>query len=327
MGKEKACLIVHPKAGKHIDSILAALEERWETAVIETQFAGHGIELAADAPRQGYRWLIAYGGDGMLNEVINGAMRTEQPCVVGTLHGGTVNQWAREIGLPTHPVEAAQTLTRSIPRQIDLGHVSVSELEFPDQKTEVNNPENGPLNGLYFLLVAGLGMDAMTIQKTSESSKQQFGQLAFMIDWLRILPEMRSFPIQIHWSDGQSWEGQSWDILVSNTRCYTIFENLIPEAYVNDGLLDIRVFALSSPVQGLLRPYHNGNFSLKLPASVLLQLDGSGVELSNFVSTENLKRIQQAEDVSKVFITYVFQAKPAALSMAIPPEYTGALFK
>ena len=116
MPKEKACLIIHPKAEQHVADILAVLEERWETTSLVTAYPGHGIEIAANAPRQNYRWVIAYGGDGTLNEVVNGAMQAEPPCTVGALPGGTVNQWAHEIGLPAHPVDAAHALISSTPR-------------------------------------------------------------------------------------------------------------------------------------------------------------------------------------------------------------------
>jgi diacylglycerol kinase family enzyme len=326
MQKEKACLIIHPKAEQHIAAILAVFAERWETTPVVTRYAGHGIEIAAHASRQNYRWVIAYGGDGMLNEVVNGAMQAEHPCIVGVLPGGTVNQWAHEIGLPVHPVEAALALTRSAPRKVDIGCVKVQALGFPDEPDCQSQRESKPTDRHHFLLVAGLGVDAATIRATSESAKEQYGQFAFILDWLRILPDLRPFPVQIHWSTGQTYEGQSWEVLVSNTRCYTNVENLIPDAYVNDGLLDIRSFSLSSPVYGLLLPFKDRCFSLRVPASVALELDGSSIQLADYVSRENWERLQQAPDATKILVTYQFKVKPAALPMAIPSEYTGELF-
>src|SRR5947209_13807696 len=134
MDKEKACLIIHPKATQHVEDVLPILEERWEVKDQVTGYAGHGVELAIDALRQGYRWIISFGGDGTCNEVINGVMQAQQPCTVGVLPGGTVNQWVHEIRLPAHPVEAARVLTEgSTPRRIAIGFIGVQALTIADE--------------------------------------------------------------------------------------------------------------------------------------------------------------------------------------------------
>lgn len=325
--KEKACIIVHPKAAQHLAEVLAVLEQKWETTAVVTQYAGHGIELASNASQQGYQWLIAYGGDGMLNEVINGAMTAQQRCIVAPLPGGTVNQWAHEIGLPADPVAAAQMLITSIPRNIDIGSISVQALDFPDEPDrpiQDFSKEDPLTNQHYFLLVAGLGMDAATIQNTSELSKGRYGQIAFILDWFRILPELRPFPAQITWSNGQSYEGQPWEVLISNTRRYTRVDNLILDAYVDDGLLDIRIFSLSSLEHLFFHPYQDSSFSLRLPASTALELDGSSIQLSDYMSGKNLAHLQGASQ--DAMITYRIEIQPAALPMAIPQAYRGELF-
>ncbi|GAC1371239.1 MAG: hypothetical protein NVS2B12_21890 [Ktedonobacteraceae bacterium] len=324
--KEKACVIVHPKAEHHMADILAILEQRWETTAVVTQYAGHGIEIAAQAAQQNYQWLFAYGGDGMLSEVINGAMQAPLPCVVAPLPGGTVNQWAHEIGLPAHPVEAAKVLLTSTPRNIDIGSVQVQALSIPDEPGESLQGESTPAAPHYFLLVAGLGMDAATIQSTSELSKERYGQIAFILDWLHILPELRPFPIQVHWSNGQIHEGQSWEVLISNTRRYTRMENLIPRAHVNDGLLDIRLFSFSELEHLLFHPYQDSSFSLMLPASVALELDGSSIQVADFMSSQDRARLQSVSEANNAMITFRFEVKSLALPMAIPQGYVGELF-
>src|SRR5436305_7100456 len=108
MDKEKAYLVIHPKAEQHVAAIVNILEERWNTIPLVTRYAGHGIEMVENAPEQGYHWIIALGGDGTLNEVVNGAMKARQPCTVAVLPGGTANDWAHEMGLPEHPIDAAR---------------------------------------------------------------------------------------------------------------------------------------------------------------------------------------------------------------------------
>ncbi len=263
----------------------------------------------------------------MLNEVINGAMQAQRQGVVGTLPGGTVNQWGREIGLPARPIEAAHALVSSVPRPIDIGFISVQALTIADELFSQNETQGILHARHHFIIIAGLGVDAVTIHGTTEASKQHYGQLAFIIDWIQTLPQMRTFAAHIDWSNKQSWQGQSLDILVSNTRQYANVTNLIPNAHVDDGLLDIRIFSLFSPEPGLLYPFQDSSFSARLPASVALELDGSAMLLTDYLSPENRERLLQATDQSKVIVTYKFMCKPAALSMAIPKTYTGELFK
>ncbi len=328
MGKEKAILITHPKAQHHVASVLPILEERWEVQDHVTGYAGHGIELAIDALQQGYNWVISFGGDGMLNEIINGAMQERRPCTIGVLPGGTVNQWIHEIGLPAHPIEAAHVLTEgSTPRLVDIGFFGVQALTIADETYPQSKTESVLHARQHFIIVAGLGIDATTIHSTTEASKQHYGQLAFIIDWLQILPRLRPFPAQISWSNKQVWQGQPFDILVSNTRRYANVTNLIPKAHVDDGLLDIRIFSLFSPEPGLLYPFQDSTFSFQIPASVALELDGSGVSLEDYLNVENRERLLKADDLSKVMVTYKFMVKPAALAIAVPIEYRGELFK
>ena len=326
--KEKAILITHPKAQHLLADVLPILEERWELQHKVTMYAGQGVELALQAIEQGYRWVISFGGDGTLNEVINGAMQAHQSCTVGVLPGGTVNQWVGEIGLPAHPTEAARVLAeRSVARYIDIGFMGVQSLTIADEtysQPEIMAASNARQ---HFIIIAGLGVDATTIRETSEASKQQYGQLAFIVDWFHILPAIRPFPTQIQWSDNQQWQGQAFDILISNTRRYANVSNMIPEAYVNDGLLNIRIFSLFSPEPGLLYPFQDSSFSVQLPASVALELDGSSVALEDYLYEENRTRLLTVDDLSKVTVTYKFVVKPAALAMAIPKEYRGELFK
>lgn len=121
MDKEKACLVIHPQAEKFLAGVVPVLEERWDVTQLVTAYAGHGIVVAQEAPRQGYRWIIALGGDGTLNEVVNGVAKSQGCCTVGVLPGGTANQWAHEIGLPAQPVDAARALLNSTARKADIG--------------------------------------------------------------------------------------------------------------------------------------------------------------------------------------------------------------
>jgi YegS/Rv2252/BmrU family lipid kinase len=323
MDKEKACLVIHPKAEQHAAAVVNILEERWDTTSLVTQFAGHGMAFAENAPVQNYRWIIALGGDGTLNEVVNGSMRARRPCIVGILPGGTANQWAHEIGLPEHPLDAARALLQCTPRSVDVGSVEVQALDFPQETLLQQETVSRSGARHHFLLTAGFGLDATVIRATTESAKQQYHQLAFFLDWLEMFPQIQPFSAHIQWSSQQVWEGHPREVLVSNTRRYANVVDVAPEAYVNDGLLDIRIL---SYVDMLFHYVQDRSFSLRVPAPTPMHLDGSSVQLEDYLSQENHARLQTTTETEKVMVTYRFSAKPAALLMAIPRGYAGDLF-
>lgn len=110
---------------------------------------------------------------------------------------------------------------------------------------------------------------------------------------------------------------------MSNTRRYGSVVDVSPEARVNDGLLDIRLFWYS---EVLFHYMQDRSFSLRIPASVAMHLDGSPVELADYLSRENQDHLWETTDLEKAMVTYHFSVKPEALSVAVLREYAGDLF-
>jgi diacylglycerol kinase family enzyme len=109
---KKACLIINPRSGKNLTKLadilaaFAAAGLKTDTALKE--FGGQTKQLAKDAADAGYDIVIGYGGDGTLNQVVNGVMATKRRrCIVGVIPSGTANVWAHEVGIPEDPVKAA----------------------------------------------------------------------------------------------------------------------------------------------------------------------------------------------------------------------------
>src|ERR1039458_2769819 len=110
MKRTTACLVVHPRSGKNLArvpdvvSVLAAAG--WTTDVVVKESRGETMDLAARAAEAGYDFVIAYGGDGTVNHVLNGvlAFAGKRRAAVGVIPGGTANVWAAEVGIPADPV-------------------------------------------------------------------------------------------------------------------------------------------------------------------------------------------------------------------------------
>src|SRR5581483_4324764 len=124
MHRKRAFLVINPRAGQDMtrlaDVIAVFWAAGWKTDNALVEYSGHSITLATRAAEEGYDLIIAHGGDGTINAVVNGVMKSkEQQSIVAVLPGGTANQWATEIGMPLDPVKAALTHIESSPRKVD----------------------------------------------------------------------------------------------------------------------------------------------------------------------------------------------------------------
>lgn len=372
MGRKRVCLIINPHAGKNFEELSGILAvfaaAGWKTDIALKEYGGHAMELARDAAEQGYDLIVAYGGDGTLNQVVNGVMnaRTKQGrrSVVGIIPGGTANQWATELGIPADPVKAALLLVNSRVRNIDIGHLDVRGLEYPG---EVSMQEAGKLQENHvahdgasprrkklrtrpgakhhFLLTAGLGIDAAVISGVSKTLKYRVGRLAFGVAAAKKLPGEHAFPLRIAMKEkdeAPEWEGQSVQVLLGNTRRYADVVELTPNAYIDDGVLDVCVITSGTPlttvqqITSLLvrrKPaditteyFHGAHLTMKLPASVSIQLDGTAIPLKRLLRKSDLRALQDLDDPEQALLTYRFDALPRTLRVAIPSDYDGVLF-
>src|SRR5215470_4642068 len=214
MKRKKACLVINPHAGQNVtkiaDLIAVLAAAGWSTDIAMKEFGGQSMELAARAAKANYDLVIGYGGDGTLNQVLNGVMNAGRcQSIVGVIPGGTANVWAAEIGVPHDPVQAALTLVNSEARKVDIGHVEVQGLSFPgtsqdDQeqqrkkkgeqkhKKEMRAPSRAKH---HFMLMAGLGFDAAIMEHVSKSFKYRVGRLAVGLSVAEELPRHHPFPI------------------------------------------------------------------------------------------------------------------------------------
>lgn len=353
--KKKAYLIINPRAGQnvtHITGVLAVLDAAgWRTDVAMKEYGGQGIALAKKAAEKKYDLIIAHGGDGTLCQVINGVMNVKgQQCAVGLIPGGTANVWANEVGIPTDPIKAVLSLVGSEFRSVDIGHVEVQSLTMPDQAQETHPEENDRDDGdakHYFMLMSGLGIDARVMSRVSKPLKYRIGPVAVGLSAAKELPAHQAFPVEIEIdgdgdNQGMLWKGDVMQVVIGNTRRYADVLEITPNAYIDDGLLNICLIASGNPltrmqlVASLLfrrRPDNttaeyitSAHFSLKAPASVDLQLDGSAVQLKDYLDKSARRTLQHALDPRQVMVTYCFDVLPRALRVAIPQTYNNALF-
>lgn len=347
------CLIINPRLGQNVakltDMLAVFSAAGWKTDVALKEFGGHTEQLAKEAAEAGHDLVIGYGGDGTLNQVVNGVMAAERRrTIVGVIPGGTANVWAHEIGVPEDPVKASLLLINSEGRKIDVGYVQVDSLPLtPGTKDGRKKKRFASGGGHHFLLMAGLGIDAAVMRRVSAPLKEKIGETAVALAAVGELPSQRAFPVEVRSSvagkkGGVRWKGEAFQVIVGNTRRYANVAQATPEAYIDDGVLDVCVITAGAPlttfeqilstllhrkpVIGRSEYFQGAHFWISAPASIGLQVDGSRVRLKNCPIAPHQAAPGQTEDPEVVMVTYRFDAMPRALRAAIPCSYDDALF-
>ena len=200
----------------------AAARYRWRAEVLVTEKAEAGIEAANSAALDGIDLVVAVGGDGTVRSCAEGLARTGVPLAV--VPHGTANLLARTLRIPGHPRAALAVALDSggVDRVIDL---AVAD-EVP------------------FTAMAGMGLDAAVVAGTR--LKHQFGWLAYAVSGAvhRSLPPAR-FSIRL--DDGAPVEREARSVVVGNSGLLPGGFSLLPDARLDDGLLDVGVLAPRGP--------------------------------------------------------------------------------
>ena len=212
----ESVIIFNPKARSEKSRDLAdVLREIAPEAVLrETDSAGGARRLAAEAAREGFRIVVAAGGDGTVNEVVNGLAGTE--AALGVLPIGTMNVFSKEHDLPEKLDKAWAVIRAGNLREIDLLAA----------------------NGTHFIQLAGVGLDAQVVKETTWESKKNLGPLSYLISAAQIAA--RTPPKLAVEAGGRISEGSF--VLIGNGRYYGAKITLFPKARVDDGLLDVLIF-------------------------------------------------------------------------------------
>jgi YegS/Rv2252/BmrU family lipid kinase len=219
----RTLIIFNPLAGqaetleRELDYATQIWQERsWFVERRATRHAGDGTALAREAAEQGYELVVAAGGDGTINEVINGLALTDT--ALATLPLGTMNVWARELGIPLQPGAAAERLLDCSIHTIDLGRVGER----------------------YFLLMAGIGLDASITASMDSQQKRRLGALAYVLRGIQLASGVRGTRTRIT-LDGKSLRRRVLQLVIGNSQLYGGLVKITDKATINDGLLDICV--------------------------------------------------------------------------------------
>jgi YegS/Rv2252/BmrU family lipid kinase len=302
----QARLIVNPlSGGVHGPAGLRELEDTvtWlgehglPTELCLTDGPGAAMQLAAEAVNAGMRMVIAAGGDGTINEVIQAL--AGHTTALGVLPVGTVNVWAREAGIPLSLAEARVMLVEGVQRRIDLGRAGTR----------------------YFLLMAGIGIDAATAKLVEHRFLKRIGLK--MLDYIATSGylSVRQRPVRVRMTIGSRKRTRhAVQIMIGNTRLLGGALAFTRQAVADDGWLDL-VFV--------------GGHRLRHRAQVLLRAALRRPSLGPHAHYELVRTVRLESDVplpvqvdGEVIGTLpmTFAVVPRALSVVVPAGVATDLF-
>lgn len=221
---KRARIIYNPTSGreafrKHLPDVLEILEiAGYETSTHATTGAGDAIKAARTAVERRYDIVIAAGGDGTINEVVNGIAEQSYRPKLGIIPVGTTNDFARALQIPRDIVGAAEIIAKGDTIPVDIGR----------------------MNDKYFINIAGGGRLTELTYDVPSKLKTMLGQLAYYLKGMEMLPSIKATPLILEY-DGKLFDGEAMLFLVGLTNSVGGFEKLAPNSSINDGMFSLLI--------------------------------------------------------------------------------------
>ncbi len=220
-----AVIIANPASGSFLQHYTHSLDEtlsflhqqNWRVELNITKAPGEARQLAHEAVTRQVDIVVAAGGDGTINEIIQELAGSET--VLGVLPCGTGNIWAREIGIPLHMVDARKVLLNGQIRSVDLGRC----------------------NNRFFLLMAGVGIDGAVTQAVEKKPIKRLGTFGYALiaTWLGL--GYPGFQARLRINKKRPVKLRALQIIIGNTQLYGGALKFTWEAKCDDGQLDVCV--------------------------------------------------------------------------------------
>jgi len=216
------CIILNPSAGsvRDLDDVVARLGRLPNAEIRLTGRRGSAARFVRTAIQKGRRFIVAAGGDGTLNEVVNGIGENVKDVRVGLIPLGTGNDFARTIGVPADLDAAIDLIAAGDTRRVDLVRVTSDEVR-------------------YFVNVSAGGFSGLVDEKLTPAMKKTWGPLAYLRSAAAALPELRAYRTTLAFDNTDSLTLDLYNVVVANGRYVGGGTLIAPEASIDDGLLDV----------------------------------------------------------------------------------------
>ena len=215
-------IIANPVAGRgRVGTLVPQIRQLFETYnlkydLVLTDAPCHATSLAREAADAGWENIVAVGGDGTMNEVLNGVMET--PASMGFIPAGTGNDLARSLNIPFDLKKAVSIFAQEKTIKMDIG-----------------KDREG-----YFSIILGLGFPSDVMHHVNTSKSIFRGPLAITASILQVVNQLRPYPVHIQ-LDNLTLDTTVMGIFILNTRFTGGGLQIAPDAKYDDGLLDVVV--------------------------------------------------------------------------------------
>jgi diacylglycerol kinase (ATP) len=295
----RACIVYNrfarnAPAMSQLQSAADSAPDGWQVEIYVTDGPRHATQLAREAAERGADAVFACGGDGTINEVVNGLAGT--PAALGVIRGGMGDVFGREIGLSRRPGESLNAQLTGNRRAFDVGLI----------------------NDRRFLLMAGVGIDADIVRAVPDAWKRRLGSTSYALWAVQRLFRFRTPEVDLN-IDGAPLNGPFGWLLVGNTRSYGGIARITRDALVDDGFLDAYLFMgsglrwIAATAVKLALRRHHGATGVSFHRLRELRIDTPGLPVQ-----------ADGEYVGETPVT--FSVEPRALDVLLPAGAASDLF-
>lgn len=225
--KKRLLFIYNPQAGKGYiknklsDIIELFVKANYEVTIYPTKYQGNAKKVIKKIGSS-YDLIVCSGGDGTLNEVTDGLMLLTDRPPVGYIPAGTTNDFAQSIGISRNMIKAAKTIIEGV--------------EFPY--------DIGSLNDDYYNYAAVFGAFSEVSYETPQASKNVFGKLAYVLEGVKRLPNLKSYKLTVQYDD-QEFEDEFIFGMITNSKSIAGFKGLSgKKVLLDDGLFEVALIKM-----------------------------------------------------------------------------------
>jgi diacylglycerol kinase (ATP) len=260
---------------------------------------GHLIELARHAAEDGADLLVVVGGDGTLNEVVNGVLQASHRPELAIIPLGTGMDFVRTHGIPSGFDDAVRTAATGTAKVIDAGRVTYRAWDGTEQVR-------------FYANVGSVGMSGAVAQRANGMSKALGGKVTFFVALTQVFLRWKNTEVTVELENGERHTGRMHDVIVANGQWHGGAMWLAPEASADDGLFDVVLigdvskldFVTTAPK--LYKGKHLAHPKVDLLRSAVVRVDAG----------EHLPIELDGEQVGTTPVT--FEIVPGALRVRVP---------
>ena len=242
---EKLLFVYNPASGKrtittHIDKIIEIFAKQNKALTLYRLSDQNSIPLDELIVTGGFDGVVVAGGDGSVNTIIKTVINNNLDIPVGVLPTGTCNDFSRSLGMPTDILRCARLIAQGNVLKTDIGTIN---------------------DGIFINEVAG-GVLVNVSFSTDQNLKKMFGPLAYYINGLGELTSIKPFDLTVTTKE-QVYNEKALIFLVLNGSDMSGFTNVIKDAQMEDGMMDILIFKNTNPLEitdSLLKFVSGGEF-------------------------------------------------------------------